>query len=94
MPTVNLNKKELENSRFYKYCKQDDINMIPSDPTGSLDESNRFDFKFLKRKTYKYELLYKIRIFPSDPTGSLDDSVFIFLKKSEGSFDGRNFSFS
>jgi len=39
MPTVNLNKKEFENSKFYKYIRQEDINMIPSDPLGSLDES-------------------------------------------------------
>lgn len=45
-------------------------------------------------KIYKYKLLDNIRIFPSDPTGSLDDSVFIFLNKLEGLFDGRNFSFS
>ena len=39
MPTVTLNKKEFENSKFYKYIRQENINMIPSDPNGSLDES-------------------------------------------------------
>lgn len=40
MPTITLNKNQFEeNSKIYKAFKDYYINMIPSDPNGSLDES-------------------------------------------------------